>query len=76
MLKIEEVLEFIIKGLGKATEKYYIVTPNPEILVIADNDSNYKKVLNGAKLALPDGIGVMMAARLLGTPLKREDTWC
>lgn len=71
-LKIKDVLELMIKGLRKNEEKYYVVTPNPEILVLADSDANYKKVLNGAKLALPDGIGVMMAAKLLGRPLKER----
>jgi len=69
-LRINEVLELIIKGLGKNNEKYYVVTPNPEILVLANEDPSYKKVLNGAKLALPDGIGVMMASRLLSKPLR------
>jgi N-acetylglucosaminyldiphosphoundecaprenol N-acetyl-beta-D-mannosaminyltransferase len=60
----------MIKGLEKSEEKYYIVTPNPEILVLANNDPVYKKVINNAKLALPDGIGVMMASRLLSKPLR------
>lgn len=67
-----QVLEFIVTGLEKQTEKYYIVTPNPEILVIANKDRQYKNVLNGAKLALADGIGVIIAARLLGRPLKQR----
>ena len=67
-----EVLEFIITGLEKQIEKYYIVTPNPELLVMASKDEKYKSVLNGAKLALPDGIGVMIAAQLLGTSLKQR----
>ena len=71
-LKMKDVLEFIIKGLGKNQKKYYIVTPNPEILVLADKDSDYKKVLNNAKLALPDGIGVIMASKLLGKPLRER----
>jgi len=66
----QEILEFIVTGLGKSVGKYYIVTPNPEILVIADKDPQYKNILNGAKLALPDGIGVVMAAKLVGKPLK------
>jgi N-acetylglucosaminyldiphosphoundecaprenol N-acetyl-beta-D-mannosaminyltransferase len=68
----QEVLEFIVTGLGKSIEKYYIVTPNPELLVIANKSPKYKDVLNGAKLALPDGIGVMMATRLAGKPLKQR----
>ena len=71
-LKINDVLELIIKGLVKKEKKYYVVTPNPEILVLADGDVNYKKVLNGAKLALPDGIGVIIASRLLLKPLRER----
>lgn len=69
-IKINEVLEFIIKGLAKDGKKYYIVTPNPEILTIASSNPNYKTVLNNAELALPDGVGVMLAAKLLDKPLK------
>jgi len=64
------VLEYIIKNIPKKTEKYYIVTPNPEILVIAQRDLNYQKVLNYAKLALPDGVGIMWAGKVLGVSLK------
>ncbi len=67
-----EILEFIVTGLAKQAEKYYIVTPNPEILVIADKDSKYKNILNDAKLALADGIGVMIGAQLLGRSLKQR----
>jgi len=70
----EEVLKYIITGLGKSTKKCYVVTPNPEILVIAHNSSDYKKCLNGAELALPDGIGVMLASKLLGKGLKGRVT--
>lgn len=68
----QEVLEFIVTGLRKPSEKYYIVTPNPELLVLADQDGRYRGILNRAKLALPDGIGVMIAAYLLGRPLKER----
>ena len=69
-LTLNEVLEFIKKGLVKSEEKYYIVTPNPEILTISQKDKDYEKVLNGAKLALPDGIGVLVASKIVGKPLK------
>lgn len=69
-----EVLEYIVKNLQKQRKKYYIVTPNPELLVIANNDKDYKKVLNGAELALPDGIGIILGSQLLGKPLKQRIT--
>jgi N-acetylglucosaminyldiphosphoundecaprenol N-acetyl-beta-D-mannosaminyltransferase len=67
-----EVLEFIITGLPNQSEKYYVVTPNPELLVIANNDSRYRTILNNAKIALPDGIGVMIASKIMGKPLKER----
>src|ERR1700690_4248004 len=69
--KEQDILEFIATGLQNFKEKYYIVTPNPELLVIANKNNQYRKVLNSAKLALPDGVGVMWAANLLGKPLKQ-----
>ena len=67
-----QVLEYILQGLGKSARKYFIATPNPEILMLAKKDSHYKKVLNSAELALPDGIGIMLAAKILGKHLKQR----
>ena len=72
--KEEEVLEFIYTGLKNPNKKYFIVTPNPELLVIAHNDPNYKRILNGAELALADGIGVVLAARLVGKTIRQRIT--
>lgn len=60
----EEILEYIFKMMEKGTEKGYIVTPNPEILVYASRSSEFQKILNGATLSLPDGIGVLLADRI------------
>ena len=70
----DEVLEYILLGLENDRQKYFIVTPNPEILVLARNDTDYKKILNSAKIALPDGIGVMIAGKLLNKELKEKIT--
>ena len=47
----------------------YVVTPNPEIVELARDNEDYRRVLNQAALVLPDGIGVIYASRLLGVPL-------
>ncbi len=70
--RLVDILEYINKTIQKGEEKFYVVTPNPEILVIANTDSHYEKVLNGAKLALIDGIGVIIAGKLLGVSLKNR----
>lgn len=51
---------------------HYVVTPNPEIVMTAQKDPAFQKVLSVADLVLPDGIGVIKAAAILGRPLKER----
>jgi len=48
----------------------YVVTPNPEIVWLCRGDPELEEIMDGAFLVLPDGIGIIYGARLLGTPLK------
>lgn len=47
---------------------FFITTPNPEQLVLAQRDFFFKKILNSADLSLPDGIGVVAAQKFLELP--------
>ena len=49
---------------------HYVVTPNPEIVEVCREDAAAMEAVNGAALVLPDGIGVVKGAAILGTPLK------
>ena len=66
--------EAVRKGteLAQGSGFSYVVTPNPEIVNAARADESYREVLNGAGLVLPDGIGVIKAAKILGRPLKER----
>lgn len=57
-----------------ARKKGYIVTPNPEIVYLTLDDPAFRAVINGAALVLPDGIGIIYAARILGRALKGRVT--
>ncbi|SHI13234.1 N-acetylglucosaminyldiphosphoundecaprenol N-acetyl-beta-D-mannosaminyltransferase [Sporobacter termitidis DSM 10068] len=48
----------------------YIVTPNPEIVWLCRDDPELKEIVGRAALVLPDGIGVVYGAKILGRPLK------
>ena len=50
----------------------YCVTPNAEIVYEAMHDAAFAQLINGAALVLPDGAGVVKAARILGTPLQQK----
>ncbi len=70
----ENILKYILQGLKKSGEKYYVVTPNPEILVYAKNHQDFKAILNNARLALPDGVGVIWAGKILGKKFSEKGT--
>ena len=50
----------------------YMATPNPEIVMAAWDNAELMEALENADLVIPDGIGVVKAARILGTPLKER----
>lgn len=54
--------------------QHQIVTPNPEILLTAAKNPKFKKILNQASLSIPDGAGIIWAAKRQKTPLKQRVT--
>jgi N-acetylglucosaminyldiphosphoundecaprenol N-acetyl-beta-D-mannosaminyltransferase len=70
----KEILEYIVKNLENFKKKLTFVTPNPEFLVLANKNDTFREILNRADLASADGIGVMIAGKILGKPLKERFT--
>jgi len=68
------ILEYIRKKLESDTSKFFVVTPNPEIVVYAHHNPSFKKILNSAEIALADGVGLMWAARMMGKRLAERIT--
>ena len=59
-------------GLLRSGSFHYVVTPNPEFILASEKDPEFRRILNEADLVLPDGIGVVYSAKILGTPLKER----
>ena len=53
----------------RSRQKGYVVTPNPEIVDLCRHDEKFMGVVNHATLVLPDGIGIIYAAKILGEKL-------
>lgn len=60
-----EVLKFVADSL-KNKSKFFITTPNPEIIVAAQKDDELMTALNSADVALPDGVGLGINPRITG----------
>jgi len=52
-IRLDQAVETIV-GWLKKPGKYFVVTPNPEMVVDAHFDGEFRKVLNSSDLAIPD----------------------
>jgi N-acetylglucosaminyldiphosphoundecaprenol N-acetyl-beta-D-mannosaminyltransferase len=66
--RMSNLVELLDERL-KQKEKTFVVTANPEIIMATKNDETYFKTLQEAHFVIPDGIGIVLGARLLGTPI-------
>ncbi len=64
----EEALEWVTQTVRDGTPRQ-IVTVNPEFVMHARRDRSFAEVLERADLCLPDGAGLLWAARRQRTPL-------
>ena len=51
---------------------HHIVTLNPEMILEAQHNSAFKELLETADLKFPDGIGLVYASKIVGSPLKER----
>ena len=81
---MRETVDILGVGVDKITAEYalrkaeryvrtpgvsVIYTPNPEIIMAAYENSEFKSILNSADMCTPDGIGVVYASRMLRSPV-------
>lgn len=64
-IDINSLLNFIETSL-KSNFKFFITTPNPEILVEATKNKNLYKALSNSSLSIGDGVGIKFAFALQG----------
>jgi len=58
---LSKIREFLVDG-----RQHYIVLPYADFLVRAQEDADFKRILNESDLSLSDGVGPVLASRLLG----------
>ena len=59
--ELVEVLTKVDEFVRKNHKLKLIVTVNPEFVMLAQEDEEFKKILNGADLAIADGVGLKLA---------------
>lgn len=62
------------KRSNSANGTRVVVTPNPEMVMKARRDPLLKEAIRSSDMVLPDGVGVVVASRMLGDPLPERVT--
>ena len=58
-----------IRKRAESGKKTKIFTPNPQILLKAKKDLSLSEILRKGDILTPDGIGLIYASKILGTPI-------
>jgi N-acetylglucosaminyldiphosphoundecaprenol N-acetyl-beta-D-mannosaminyltransferase len=66
---LQLMVQFIESGCP-----HQVATVNPEFIMRARRDAEFRRILSETDLCLPDGIGILWAGRLLGYPFKARVT--
>lgn len=64
-----EFVPHVINELQHTNNAVTIVTANPEIIMLAKENHNYERLLKASSYVVADGIGVVIGAKMLGTPI-------
>jgi N-acetylglucosaminyldiphosphoundecaprenol N-acetyl-beta-D-mannosaminyltransferase len=62
--------ERILRRLD-ADERTFVITANPEFVMLARRDEDVARIARDAHLVVADGTGIVAASRMLGDPLPR-----
>lgn len=68
------ILEKIILYINKPTGFFHVVSLNPENLVLTTENDLFKKVVETAQIKIVDGVGVVLAGRLLSVEVGERVT--
>lgn len=67
-------MQLIDQWVRNGSRAYHVCTTNPEFVIIAQRDHNFRHILQRADLCVPDGVGLLWASRVLGTELPERVT--
>ena len=63
-------------GFLNEPRNHLVVTPNPEAVMLAQRNRDFMRILQNADLVLPDGIGIVLAAKWRNKPITNRVTGC
>jgi N-acetylglucosaminyldiphosphoundecaprenol N-acetyl-beta-D-mannosaminyltransferase len=73
-LSIQDCISKIVQWIEQGEEQKYFVCANPHSLEVARKDQIFAKAIRNADLIVADGVGIIIASRILGLAIKKRVT--
>jgi N-acetylglucosaminyldiphosphoundecaprenol N-acetyl-beta-D-mannosaminyltransferase len=73
-LSFQQAHEAILRQAISGTQPAYIVTANAQHIVLLNEDAQLREIYRHANLVVPDGVSLLLAARLFGQTLPERVT--
>ncbi|MCI0347991.1 MAG: WecB/TagA/CpsF family glycosyltransferase, partial [Acidobacteriales bacterium] len=75
VITYDEWLDLIERWVEEKPERvHHVCTINPEFMMIAQKDINFRNIVTRCDLTVPDGVGLLWAAKYLRMPLPERVT--
>jgi N-acetylglucosaminyldiphosphoundecaprenol N-acetyl-beta-D-mannosaminyltransferase len=68
IISMDETLQYIRHYMA-GSRLHQIATTNPEFVMTAQHDEEFRQVLQQCDLCIADGVGLLLASRWMGSPL-------
>lgn len=73
-ISYREWMNLIDEWVKEGTRPHLVCTVNPEFMMMAQHDPIFTNIIKRADLCVPDGAGLLFAAKWLKSPLKQRVT--
>lgn len=71
LVEVLEIFNWQLAIFKPGMRPFFVVTVNPEFIMLAQKDPEFKQILNSAGLAIPDGAGLKLAGLKTIVPGRR-----
>lgn len=69
----QETLDELVRQIDQGN-KCRVITANPEVVMLVKKDDEVKQIVQTADYVTPDGVGILLAGKLLGKPIRERIT--
>ena len=73
-LRRDECIDTIISWVENGAKNKYFVCANPHSMEVAERDHEFNNAIKNADLIVPDGVGLVIASRILGGAIHERVT--